>query len=371
MALQEALRGALAQGVEAEVFVGASAAVAYRVEDRWCSVQVGAGRLGEGLGRVSTDTIYDLASVTKPFVTLAVLRLVAEGTLRLEDPIGELVHELKALPSQQLTIKSLLSHRSGLDAWAPLFEGVPHEPGSEQAQQWIVTEAGRLWDGTRSGQDVYSDLGYILVGVALARFCGEPLERVVREQVTWPFGIDAEAFFGPSTAGSWQARCAPSGLSVWRQRSLVGEVHDDNCAALGGVAGHAGMFGTSRGVLRLGMGVLDVLRGRSDFLPSALAEECVAPRPEGSHRLGWDGKRAEGSAAGNLLSAATFGHLGFTGTSLWCDPERELVVALLSNRVYPDGKNIKIRAFRPRFHDAVAEAFDDSTSRSRSRELVS
>lgn len=371
MALQEALRGVLAQGVETGVFVGASAAVAYRANGRWCSVQVCSGQLGDELGRVSTDTIYDLASVTKPFVTLAVLRLIAEGTLRLEDPIGELVHELKALPSQQLTIESLLSHRSGLAAWAPLFEDVPHDPGSEEAVQWIVTEAGRLWDGTRSGQDVYSDLGYILVGVALARFCGEPLARVVREQVTWPCAIDAEAFFGASTAGPWQARCAPTGLSVWRQRSLRGEVHDDNCAALGGVAGHAGMFGTSRGVLRLGTAILDVLRGRSKFLPRVLAEQSVAPRSEGSHRLGWDGKVAEGSAAGHLLSDATFGHLGFTGTSLWCDPERELVVVLLSNRVYPDGKNIKIRSFRPRFHDAVAEAFDDSTSRSRNRELVS
>ena len=364
IALQDVLRDTLERGVDSGVFVGASAAVAYRAGDRWCAVQVARGAAGEGLGRVSTSTVYDLASLTKPCVALAALRLVAAGTVRLQDPVGHHVEELTELPSQQLTIQSLLSHRSGLEAWAPFYEQLPVESGSDAAVRWIVSEAGRRWEATREGDDVYSDLGYILLGVALSRCSGKTLDQLVREEVTSPIGIDQDVFFASNTPGPWRARCAPTGLSPWRGRSLGGEVHDDNCAALGGIAGHAGMFGTARGVLRLGTEVIDVLRGRSDFLPRHLIEQSLEPMPGGSHRLGWDGKADEGSAAGERLSARSFGHLGFTGTSLWCDPERELAITLLSNRVYPDIANVKIRAFRPRYHDAVAEAFDDSISRS-------
>ncbi|MBC7172132.1 MAG: serine hydrolase [Polyangiaceae bacterium] len=140
---------------------------------------------------------------------------------------------------------------------------------------------------------------------------------------------------------------------------LRGEVHDENCAALGGVGGHAGLFGTARGVAVFGRWLLDNLKGRSTLLvPQALLRKSLEPQPGGTHRIGWDAKSEGESLAGRRLSAGSFGHWGFTGTSLWCDPERDLVIALLTNRVHPCRANQKIRGFRPAFHDAIVAAFD-------------
>jgi CubicO group peptidase (beta-lactamase class C family) len=135
---------------------------------------------------------------------------------------------------------------------------------------------------------------------------------------------------------------------------LRGEVHDENCYAFGGVAGHAGLFGTCDAVLSFGLAMLAALEGRTSWLDQALLRWALTPRGEG-YLLGWDRKSAVGSSAGDQFSAHSFGHLGFTGTSLWCDPSRRRAAVLLSNRVHPSRDNIAIRAFRPRFHDAAAE----------------
>jgi CubicO group peptidase (beta-lactamase class C family) len=172
-------------------------------------------------------------------------------------------------------------------------------------------------------------------------------------------GVDDTVFFGASRQGeAWKARCAPTGWSAWRERILVGEVHDDNCAALGGVAGHAGMFGLANSVARFGAACVGAWCGRRGASEEELIRHATAVRPGGTHRLGWDGKAEQGSAAGSLIDTDAFGHLGFTGTSLWCDPRRQLVVVLLTNRVAVSDDNAAIRAFRPVFHDAVIGAFD-------------
>jgi CubicO group peptidase (beta-lactamase class C family) len=139
---------------------------------------------------------------------------------------------------------------------------------------------------------------------------------------------------------------------------LLGEVHDDNCAALGGVAGHAGMFGTARAVAAFGAACVAAWHGRRGAVEEEAIRFATEERPGGSHRLGWDGKSPAGSAAGTSMDSASFGHLGFTGTSLWCDPRRQMVVVLLTNRVAVSDDNSAIRAFRPAFHDAVVDAFD-------------
>ena len=209
------------------------------------------------------------------------------------------------------------------------------------------------------GASVYSDLGYILAGVALSRAAGEPLERIVAQQVTVPLGRDDTLFFGAARADDgWKSRCATTGWSPWRQRELVGEVHDDNCAALGGIAGHAGMFGQAQSVAAFGSACVGAWHGRRGALEEEMIRHATAERPWGTHRLGWDGKADPGSAAGTAIDAQAFGHLGFTGTSLWCDPRRQLVIALLTNRVAIPGDNAAIRAFRPVFHDAVIRAYD-------------
>jgi CubicO group peptidase (beta-lactamase class C family) len=139
---------------------------------------------------------------------------------------------------------------------------------------------------------------------------------------------------------------------------LHAEVHDDNCAALGGVAGHAGMFGTARAMASFGAACVAAWHGRRGALEEESIRFATAPRPGGTHRLGWDGKSEQGSAAGSRIDVDAFGHLGFTGTSIWCDPRRQLVIALLTNRVAVSDDNAAIRAFRPTFHDAIIDAFD-------------
>ena len=166
-------------------------------------------------------------------------------------------------------------------------------------------------------------------------------------------------FFGAARHDdSWKVACAPTGWSSWRAKILVGEVHDDNCAALGGVAGHAGMFGTAHVVASFGAACVGAWHGRRGALEEESIRFATSARPGGTHRLGWDSKSDAGSAAGTRIDAEAFGHLGFTGTSLWCDPRRQLVIALLTNRVAVSDDNAAIRAYRPAFDDAVVAAFD-------------
>jgi CubicO group peptidase (beta-lactamase class C family) len=205
---------------------------------------------------------------------------------------------------------------------------------------------------------VYSDLGYIIAGELIARGAGEKLDRVIAREVTDPLGISGDVFFAGALPADRKAQlmreAAPTEHCEWRGRLVRGEVHDENSAAFGGVAGNAGLFGTARGVSVFGRACLDSLLGRADFLPRDLMERALAPRSDNSTvRLGWDMKSADQSSAGKRMSEQSFGHLGFTGTSLWCDPARDVVVVLLTNRVHPSRANERIKGFRPGFHDGV------------------
>ena len=357
--IERTLQQQLEAGNEAGVFPGASACVALWQGEAWTYIDGVAGTRAEGSDPVAADTIYDLASLTKPWVAMAALRLHQAGVFDLGAPVDELIPEATALPVGVRNWEEMLSHRSGLEAWVPFYEALPAEPGSDSARAWILAELVPHWDATKVGTSVYSDLGYILAGVAMSRASGQPLDEIVAARVALPLGVEDTVFFGASRLEpGWKARCAPTGWSPWRERVLVGDVHDDNCAALGGVAGHAGMFGVANGVARFGAACVGAWRGRRGASEEELIRHSTAARPGGTHRLGWDGKAAEGSAAGSLIDADAFGHLGFTGTSLWCDPRRQLVVVLLSNRVAISDDNAAIRAFRPVFHDAVMRAFD-------------
>ncbi len=356
----------LEAGVAGTVFPGATACLAWRdASGAAIYAEACAGRLHEGAPRVEPRTPYDLASLTKPFLATAALRLVAGGTLALGTRVDLLVSDTRGGHGGAATLEQLLTHRSGLAAWGGLYLDVPHDPGTAAARRWIIGEASRRPEEgalATKGAAIYSDLGYILAGEVVARAAGQPLDRVMAAQVTEPLGITDEVYFAsalsPERRASLVKRAAPTERCDWRGRIARGEVHDENCAALGGVSGHAGLFGSAHGVATLGRAVLDAQAGRSDFLPQALLREALAPRPGSTYRLGWDGKSAEGSTAGRRLSPETFGHLGFTGTSIWCDPTRDLVVVLLTNRVHPSRANERIKGFRPAFHDGVVRAFD-------------
>ncbi len=357
--IERALERQLSAGCEAGVFPGASASVAVWQAGVWSYLDAVAGFPAGGAGPVNPDTFYDLASLTKPLVATSALRLYQAGVFDLGGRIDELVPEATGLPLAERSWEEVLSHRSGLEAWVPFYERLPVEAGTAAAREWILAELLPHWDASKVGTSVYSDLGYILAGLAMSRAAGKPLNEVVSERVTMELGLDETIFFGASQPNeNWKGRCAPTGWSPWRERALTGEVHDDNCAALGGVAGHAGMFGLARSVASFGAACLAAWHGRRGASEEEMIRHATAPRPGGTHRLGWDGKAEQGSAAGNLIDADAFGHLGFTGTSLWCDPRRQLVTVLLTNRVAVSDDNAAIRAFRPVFQDAIVSAFD-------------
>jgi serine-type D-Ala-D-Ala carboxypeptidase len=340
--IERTLRQQLEAGCSEAVFPGASASVALWQGGVWSYVDVVAGTRADGSDAVTVETIYDLASLTKPSVAMAALHLYQAGIFGLGARVDELIPESKGFPLGARTWEEVLSHRSGLEAWVPFYEDLPEEPGTDAARAWILAELLGHWDAANVSTAVYSDLGYILAGVAMSRAAGKPLNEIVAQRVSVPLGIDGTLFFGASRDDEdWKSRCAPTGLSPWRSRIPRGEVHDDNCAA------------------RFGAACVSAWHGRRGAMEQELIRHATANRSGGTHRLGWDGKSERGSAAGSLIDAEAFGHLGFTGTSLWCDPRRQLVVVLLSNRVAISDDNAAIRAFRPAFHDAVIGAFDD------------
>lgn len=348
-------------GASTKVFPGASACIAYRDGDERVYVSAAAGCLEPGGEPVVEETFYDLASLTKSLTATTALRMADAGKADLDVPIGHALCDLRGGAAENIDLRTLLSHRSGLEAWGGFYLDVPHEPGTGAARRWIISEASRrISDSSKARKCVYSDLGYIIAGELLARTNKTTLDVAVRQWVTEPLHIEKTLFFaGESGHGSLLKHAAPTERCDWRERVIRGEVQDENCAALGGVSGHAGLFGTAESVARFGAEMLRVFHGSSSFLPkAALATSLADPGDGATWRMGWDTRSETGSSGGQRLSMNAFGHLGFTGTSLWCDPERDVAIVLLSNRVHPSRANDKIRGFRPAFHDGVVAAYD-------------
>ncbi|HVU01781.1 MAG TPA: serine hydrolase domain-containing protein [Polyangiaceae bacterium] len=314
---------------------------------------------------VDPATPYDLASVTKPFVAATAARLERSGTLSFGQRLGDLVPELRETPAGPRTLEHLLSHRSGLSAhgalYAPLTTGgtVDPEAAIRLAATWMRPEC--LAEPPFEGHPpVYSDLGYLLLGLCLERAAGAPLEALVRREISEPLGLRVgSARELRNESPSFDARVAPTETVGFRGGEIVGRVHDENAWAVSGdaLSGHAGLFGTALDVARFGAAMLDALAGRApEFLSAGEAARLVVPRAGGTLRAGFDGRAEEGSSAGARFGPRSFGHLGFTGTSLWCDPDADVVAVLLTNRVSPTRDNVKIRIARPDVHDALHQA---------------
>ncbi|MEM9595743.1 MAG: glycoside hydrolase family 3 N-terminal domain-containing protein [Acidobacteriota bacterium] len=312
------------------------------------------GRLSydDGAPAVEVETRYDLASLTKVIATTTMaMILVDEGRLDLDLPVRAVLPRFEGPGKEAVTVRHLLTHASGVDWWAPLYEELEGKDAYlERIQAMdLVAEPGTV---TR-----YSDLGVMLLGEVLERVAGEPLDAFVERRVFGPLGMGATGFL-PNRA-LWSA-IAPTERDPWRGRVLQGEVHDENAHALGGVAPHAGLFGTAGDLSRFAQmllwgGAYD--HHRLVSRPTVEAFTSRAGVVEGSDRaLGWDTRSATGSSAGGLFSPDSFGHTGFTGTSMWIDPKRELFVVLLTNRVHPTRENRRIRQVRPAVHDAVVRA---------------
>jgi CubicO group peptidase (beta-lactamase class C family) len=294
------------------------------------------------------DTIFDLASLTKVIATTSLaMRFVEQGKLSLNDRVGQWIPDWRGQDREAATLRSLLAHGSGLTAWLPFYRDYTGRTEFEHAICALPLEAP---PDTKS---IYSDLGFMLLGF------------IIEDVGQRPFGVQAEDLIKTITSepllfnppATLRRSIAPTEYDAWRGRVLVGEVHDENCWALGGAAGHAGLFGTAAGVGDFARAVLEALAGQRPVLASATAMREFVTRAgaSGSRALGWD-TMMPSSSCGTKMSRSAFGHTGFTGTSLWVDPEREVYVVLLTNRVHPSRENTAIQQIRPSLHDAVVAA---------------
>ncbi|HEX5475650.1 MAG TPA: serine hydrolase domain-containing protein [Vicinamibacterales bacterium] len=298
----------------------------------------------------SPDTIYDLASLTKVIATATLaMRAVEQDTLGLGVRVRDRLADWTGSDRETVTVRDLLEHASGLTGYLPFFRDVQGRPEFQRA---ICTLPLEYPPRSRS---IYSDLGFMLLGFLLEDAAGRPLEAQF-ERVAAIAAPEPLAFNPPRT---WRARTAPTETDPWRGRLLQGEVHDENTWALGGAAGHAGLFGTAAAVGRFAAEILKGLRGGVNGLARAETILRFAQKsgvPHSSRALGWD-TMLPTSSCGTLMSPRAIGHTGFTGTSLWIDPELDLYVILLTNRVHPtrDGANA-IQQVRRAVHDAVVRS---------------
>ena len=292
------------------------------------------------------DTLFDLASLTKVMATTSVvMRLVERGTLALNQRVRDWIPDWRGTDRDQVTLRSLLTHSSGLTTWLPFYRD---HSGRQEFQHAICTLPLEYPPDTQS---IYSDLGFILLGFIIEdaggdAFSGQAIQ-LLRDVTPAPLMFNPSVDLRPSIA--------PTENDPWRGRRLVGEVHDENCWALGGAAGHAGLFGTAQAVGDFARAMLGGLKGSDPRIAGAETIRLFVMRAgaaTGSRALGWD-TMLPTSSCGTQISRSAFGHTGFTGTTLWIDPEREAYVVFLTNRVNPTRENTAIQQIRPALHDAV------------------
>ncbi|MGO8718851.1 MAG: serine hydrolase domain-containing protein [Acidobacteriaceae bacterium] len=347
----------LADAIGQRVFPGAAFGVLQRGE-QLATESVGCFTYQLGSPRTQPDTIFDMASVSKAMATTSMAMLLWErGQLDLEEPVGQrlpeflrgdAVAEVPAALKQKITARMLLAHCSGLPAYAPLYKSCRTASELFDACLCMPLESA---PGSRA---VYSDIGFILLGRLLETIAGEQLDSYCRREVFAPLGMNSTLYCPPVE----RRPSIPPTVDAdhFRQRVLQGEVHDGNCWRLGGISGHAGVFSNVADILRLADCLLH--GGGRLFRPetvSLLTERQKTPAAS-SWALGWDTPTSP-SSSGRFFSAHSVGHLGYTGTSLWMDFDKDLSVVLLTNRTYPGNAHGplsgEIKNVRPRFHDAV------------------
>jgi CubicO group peptidase (beta-lactamase class C family) len=320
-------------------------------------------------GPVDARTCFDLASLTKVLATTPlVLLTIQQGRLALDEPVHRALHGYAGHGRETITLRMLLDHSSGLPAWRPYYKEVSSADGGtwlatvkgrDAVRRMVAAEAPEVEPGSRA---LYGDLGFSLLDWILERVTGQPTDALFSKWLAGPLRLGG-LFFVDLTSPEKAARArrgrafAATERCPWRGRTLVGEVHDENAYAMGGVSGHAGLFGRVQDVAAVAEAWLASYLGSDGFFESRLVRQFWQRSgvPGSTRALGFDTPSPEASQAGGRFGPRTVGQLGFTGTSLWIDPDRELVVVLLTNRVHPSRENEAIKRFRPVLHERVAE----------------
>lgn len=323
---------------------------------------------------MTRHTVFDLSSLTKPIATVTAIMLrVKERKISLDEPVSSVVTGFKGERKDAITFRHLLNHSSGLPAWKPYYRDlVDVKGGASGFRDTAAMRRRRVWQRIDAEalveepgkKAMYSDLGFMLLGEAVERSSGLRLDEFCRSFVFAPMGLESTFFVDlcGGSAGRPQkvAEYAATEMCTWRQKVLCGEVHDDNAFAMGGIAGHAGLFAPAQDIHRFMNFLAGCYHGRNpSFLPGNIVREFLERETaiEGStYALGWDTPTGGKSSSGQGFSPKTVGHLGFTGTSIWWDLERDIHVVLLTNRVHPSRDNDRIKEFRPLAHDVILDA---------------
>lgn len=367
--LQQLLEAGVSQGV----FSAAVALAGVEGELRWQGV---AGALSQdpGAAAATMDTVFDLASLTKPLATtLALMVLAGRGRLALASPLGELLPAPWLPPDKHpLTLASLLTHRSGLPAWRPYYQEVLAAPPEARPTLLERLAAAAPLEYPPDTTTLYSDLGFMLLKAVVEGVSGKNLDQFCREEIYRPLGLNILGFIplsktAPAVPATEKRKpktenhiFADTEPGLIPGRPPAGEVHDENAWAAGGVAGHAGLFGPGGEVFHLVASLYRAYGGEpvGPLTPAAVQHFLTVP-PGADRACGFDipGPDPAARAAGRYFSPRSIGHLGFTGTSFWLDLETGQMVVLLTNRVHlgRDDKT-RIAAFRPRFHEAASRA---------------
>jgi CubicO group peptidase (beta-lactamase class C family) len=312
------------------------------------------------------DTIWDVASITKPLITTAlVLQTAAEGTIRLEDRVAEWLTEYRGTDKEDVTFIDLLTHRAGFQAWFPLYT---HGIGDAAYLQALVRRPLRYQPGTR---EIYSCLGFVTLTLALERIHREPVEALARKRIFEPLGLTTAMFSPPPSmkyriaATEWgnaneRQMVAERNLPFRRFRNYMiwGEVNDGNAFYMGGMAGNAGLFGTAKDVFEIAR---HWAVGGGNLLPPEMVRLALRNYTVGfeeNRGFGWILHMSREDHPSAVLSKQCFGHTGFTGTSVWVDPPRDLIMVLLTNRLHPVVRPLNMQAIRREFHRIVLENWE-------------
>jgi len=346
--------GILEKAIAERAFPACSLAVAFRGELVACKV-LGRFTYDTASPEVSSSSIFDLASLTKVVATTPMAMILYErGLLDLETPVAAILPEFACDDTvrREITLRMLLAHSSGLPAYEKLF--LRAHTREDLLQAAFATPLA----ATPGASVDYSDIGFIILGIVLERLSDEPLDVFCQREIFGPIGM-RHTTYNPTPALKDSIPPTADDRS-FRQRIIQGEVQDENASVLGGVAGHAGLFSTAED---LALFAHAMLNGGHPILRSSTIElfSRREAAPAGTSRaLGWDTPSAP-SQSGKHFSSRSFGHLGYTGTSLWIDPDRRLSITLLTNRTWPDCENQAIKQVRPALHDAVVEALGNET----------
>ena len=302
---------------------------------------------------VKPSTIYDLASLTKVIATTtAAMICIDRKYFTLDDKVEKFIPDFKANDKENITIRNLLLHNSGLPAWEKFYD-------KNLTKDQILSDIYSSKLGYKTGsKTVYSDLGMIVLGKVIEKVTNSSLDKFCKKEIFEPLGMN-DTYFNPPDSVKYKIPPTENDI-YWRNRLIKGEVHDETASLLGGVSGHAGLFSNVEDLAKFLLLILNKGIYKNKRIINSETVELFTKRQsqESSRALGWDTKSETGSSAGNLFGTNSFGHTGFTGTSIWVDPDRNLFVVFLTNRVYPSREKNKLLSIRPKLHDAVIRAID-------------